>query len=96
MNFKEALQKIVAWIVVSSADPTEVSLTVKAALVAVLPMIMAVAGLAHVNLGDNQLTTVTNAIVMFIQGALTCVAAAMALYGIIRKRYYSAVSRTDE
>jgi hypothetical protein len=86
---KQALKNLVAWIVVSSADPTEVSLTVKAALVAVIPTLMAVAGVAHINLGDGTvLTSLVDALVQFIQVALTLIATAMAVWGAVRKVWY--------
>jgi hypothetical protein len=54
---KTALQKVIAWIILSSADPTEVSLTVRGALIAVIPTLIAVAGVAHVNRGDDSVST---------------------------------------
>jgi hypothetical protein len=72
---KQAFQKLIGWIVVSSADPDEVSLTVKGALVAVVPTLMAVAGLAHINLGDGSLlTSFVDGLAQLIQAALTLVA----------------------
>ena len=86
---KQALQKLIAWIVVSSADPDEVSLTVKGALVAVIPTLMAVAGIAHINLGDGSLlTSLVDALAELIQVTLTLVATAIAVWGITRKIWY--------
>jgi hypothetical protein len=91
---KQALQKLIAWIVVSSADPNEVSLTVKGALVAVVPTLMAVAGFAHINLGDGSLlTSLVDGLAQVIQVALTLVATAMAVWGTVRKVYYLIVPK---
>ena len=88
---KQALQNVIAWIVVSSADSSEVSLTVKAALLAVIPTLMAVAGIAHINLGDGSaLTSLVDVLAQFIQVALTLIASAMAVWGAARKVWYLA------
>ena len=87
----QALKNLVAWIVVSSADPNEVSLVVKVALVAVIPTIMTIAGLAHINLGDGSLlTTLVDGVVQFVQTALMLIASAMAIYGTARKIFFLA------
>lgn len=86
---KQALKNLIAWVVTSSADPTEVSLTVKGALIGVVPTLMAVAGVAHINLGDGSLlTSLVDALAQFIQVALTLIATAIAVWGALRKVYY--------
>src|SRR5436305_1423909 len=91
---KNAIENIVAWIVVSSADPTEISLTVRGALVGIIPTLMAVAGIAHINLGDGSiLTTLVDGIASTVQLALTLVATAMTVYGATRKLWYLIFSR---
>jgi hypothetical protein len=86
---KQALKNLIAWVVTSSADPSEVSLTVKGALIAVIPTLMAVAGVAHINLGDGSLlTSFVDALAQFIQIALTLVATAIAVCGAARKVRY--------
>jgi hypothetical protein len=85
----QALKNRVAWIVVSSADPNEVSLVLKAALVAVIPTIMTFSGLVHTNLGDGSLlTALVDGIAQFTQSALMLVASAMAIYGTARKIFF--------
>jgi hypothetical protein len=86
---KQALKNLISWIVTSSADPSEVSLTVKGALIAVIPTLMAVAGVAHINLGDGSLlTSFVDALAEFIQIALTLVATGIAAWGAARKVWY--------
>ena len=88
---KQALNNLVQWIIVSSADASEVYLTVKAALVAVIPTLKAEAGIAHVNLGDGSLlTTLVEDIAQLIQTTLTLIATAMAVYGSLRKIFFLA------
>ena len=76
---------IVRWIVLSSEDPTEASLTIKGFLLGVLPVLMAVAGIAHFNVGQQQLSDIFDAIAQIVQVLLTIVATAMTAYGLLRK-----------
>lgn len=88
-NAKNALDNFIHWILTSSANPAEVSLTIKAAAVGIVPVIMALAGVAHLNLGDGSvLTTLFDAFATFFQNVLTVVASGMAVYGICRKIWY--------
>jgi hypothetical protein len=88
-KIKQALMAVFEWILVSSADPNEVSLTVKGALVAIIPGVMALAGLAHVNLGDGSvLTGLFDAVAQFVQSLLTVVATVMTVVGAVRKVYF--------
>src|SRR3954463_13853819 len=56
MNPMQAIEKVLNWILMSSNNPEEVSLTVKGILINAIPSIMFVAGLAHLNLGSDTLT----------------------------------------
>jgi hypothetical protein len=76
---------IVRWFVLSSANPAEVSLTVKGALIGVLPVLMAAAGLAHFNVGQDQLTGIFDVVAGLVQVVLTIVAALVTAYGLVRK-----------
>ena len=82
---QNALDKVFNWLLVSSNDPQDVSLTVKGALLGAVPAIMYVAGVAHLGLGQDMLTAVFDAAVTFVQTALAAVAAAVTLYGAARK-----------
>ena len=71
------------WLLVSSKDPEKLSLTIKGILVGILPVLSAVFGLANVQLGD--LTPIVDAIAAAVQTFIAFVAAAIALYGLVRK-----------
>jgi uncharacterized membrane protein (GlpM family) len=73
------------WIVVSSADPGEISLTIKGVLVGLVPYVIALAGLGHLNFGADQLNTAIDAVATFVQAGLALVSAAMVLVGMARK-----------
>jgi len=84
-----ALNRVLEWILVSAADPNEVSLTIRGLLIAVVPSILFALGLAHVNLGQEQLTGIIDATVAFIGAALQAIGYAIALWGVIRKAWYT-------
>lgn len=81
----KTLKTIARWIVLSSTDPAEVSLTIQGVLVYCIPTLMAAIGLAHFNIGQDQLTALFDASTGFIQAALSLVAKAMVAYGLARK-----------
>lgn len=57
----------------------------KAAFVAVVPTLMLVIGMAHWNIGQDQLTQLFDGIVAVVQDALILVAAVVAVVGFARK-----------
>jgi hypothetical protein len=82
-----AFEEVLRWLLQSSANPNEVSLTVKGLLIGVIPTLMTIFGLAHVNLGQDQLTAIANGIVAVIQAGLILVSAITTLYGLCRKAW---------
>jgi|GEM_PF-2883593 len=84
-----AVDLIARWIVLSSANPSEVSLTIKGALVGALPLIMAGIGLAHLNIGQDAITPIFDTIASIVQGLLTLVSLGVMLYGMLRKVWLS-------
>jgi hypothetical protein len=90
-----ALDKFFNWLLVSSNDPQEVSLTVKGVLLGAVPAIMSVAGVAHLNLGSDALTAFFDVVVGFVQNALAVVASVVALYGAIRKLWLTVFKGTS-
>lgn len=79
------LNTLVRWIVISSQDPSEISLTIKGVLVGVIPYLMILIGLAHLNVGQDQLSTIVDGACTLIQDALMLVSAVMTVYGLVRK-----------
>lgn len=86
---KQALDNLIHWVVASSANPNAVSLTVRGALLGSIPAIMYVVGVAHLNLGQDQITAVFDAVAGFLQALLTVVAMGLTLYGAVRKIWLS-------
>jgi hypothetical protein len=82
-------RNIVAWITASSANPSEVSLTLKGLLIGAIPAILTISGIANLNLDNATLTSFFDAVVSFVNALLIIVATAMTLWGAIRKVYYA-------
>lgn len=81
-----SFQKFLQWLVVSSADPGKVSLMIKGVLYGILPTIVALAGLAHVTIPENEtLTGAIDGLALTIQYGLGAIASILAAYGAIRK-----------
>jgi hypothetical protein len=80
-----------SWLVQSSADPARISLTVRGALLALVPTILgivsAACGFGVVCLGVDEptLNQFIEAIVAIIQAVLALVAAFWLIWGLIRK-----------
>lgn len=72
------------WIVTSSANPDKVALTVKGALIAVIPTLIVVAQLLHWNWSQDQLTGAVEGISAIVSGFLVIV-------GLARKMFYTFV-----
>jgi hypothetical protein len=76
---------LVRWIVVSSANPEEISLTIKGVIVGFVPTAMVLIGLAHLNVGQDQLNAIIDGGATVLQDALMLVSAGMTLWGMARK-----------
>jgi len=72
-------------ILASSVNPEKLSLTVKGFIVSVVPILIAVVGLTHLNLGASDITALGDGIIVFVDLVAKIIAAAMVIYGIIRK-----------
>ena len=92
---KIALDNVISWILTSSANPSAVSLTLKGALLLSVPAIMSIVGLAHLNLGQDQLTAFFDGVATLVQTLLTVVAAGIALYGAARKIWNTVTGATS-
>jgi hypothetical protein len=76
MDFK----KILAWLITSSKDPKQLSLTVKGALLAAAPILMLVTGL-----NDPDFNRLADSIAAFVFAATTGLAALQVALGLLRK-----------
>jgi hypothetical protein len=81
----QVLEKAVGWLLVSSADPSSVSLTIRGMLIGIAPATIAVLNLAHINLGQDQLTALVDGFVNLLQAVLTVISMAITFYGAVRK-----------
>lgn len=72
------MKKFINWLVVSSANPDAVALTVKGALIAIIPTLLLLAQLAHLNWSYDQLSQIIQQISVIISSGLIFV-------GLIRK-----------
>lgn len=80
-TIKKLESALINWIVTSSANPEKVSLTVKGALIAIIPSLLVFSQMMHWGWSNDQLTLVVEAIASIVSAFLVCV-------GIIRKIYY--------
>jgi len=95
MFHMKTLNLIAQWLVRSSADPARLSLTIKGILVGVVPVIMAVAGLANIDIGSDKVSAIIDGIASLVQVVLALVAMVMTAYGIVRKLYNTITGRID-
>lgn len=72
------MKNFINWLVVSSNNPDQVALTVKGALLAVIPTFLLVAQLAHFNWSYDQLSQIVQQVTVIISSGLVFV-------GLIRK-----------
>lgn len=88
------VKKVTDWILTSSANPAEVSLTIRGILMGAIPIIMTFVGLTHLSVSSDMLTSLTNAFVIFVQAALAIVSATMIFVGAARKVWYGLFPKT--
>lgn len=75
------------WLVVSSADPYKVSLSVKGFLLTISSFIVPVVALLGHTLDNEQVQNIVDAIAVTIQSFLAFVGSIVFLVGVIRKLY---------
>ncbi len=83
--YMKTLNNIAQWVVVSSTDPSKVSLTIKGILVGTIPTIMFMLGLIHLNVGQEDLNVLIDSIAAIVQLVLSLIAVVMTTVGLIRK-----------
>lgn len=86
MAVKTIFSRFVSWILVSSENPQQVSLTVKGALLAAVPALIWLSGFSFFrSLTPDVINVTINYAVLFVQDAFSAVSFAVAGYGIVRK-----------
>lgn len=79
------LHKFFNWLMVSSSDPSKVSLTVKGGLTVLAGAIIPALGLVHVQVGSDAINQVIDSISGIVAAILAIVGYLTFLYGFIRK-----------
>lgn len=69
----------------SSVDPEKISLTVKGVIVAIVPIVITIAGLTHLNLGQADITALGDGLINLVNLIAQLTAAIMVVWGIARK-----------
>lgn len=87
------MKTFLQWLIISSSDSSKVSLTVKAFLGGLIPVLTIVLGFAHVQVGD--LTPVVDAFIAVIQAFFTFLSALLFLYGLGRKIYLTLMGQHE-
>ena len=90
------LKKIWNWFVVSSADPSKVSLTVKGVLVGIIPILVSILPIFGLKLDATTLGDVAGSIESIINAVLTIVALALGIVGFVRKVYNTLGGKTTQ
>ena len=87
VNKKTMIKKIWSWLVVSSADPTKMSLTVKAFLAGIATLITYAVGLGvvHIGFAPDVLNQFIDASVQVVQAFFAFISAVAFAIGLARK-----------
>ena len=72
-------------IIASSVDPKKISLSVKGILIAWIPVITMLSGLAGLDLDESAINNLIESVVQFVFAGSTAFAAILTAYGIARK-----------
>lgn len=86
-TIKNWFHAVTNWLLLSSANPTQASLTFKGVLLGLVPTVMMVSGFTHLALNQDLLSTSINDAATVVQDVLFIVAGAMTLYGALRKLF---------
>lgn len=83
------MKKIFAWLILSSKNPQQLSLTIKGVLVGAITYVVFFAGLFHITLSPSDLTSLVESIVQIIEMTLTLISIVATAWGFVRKIYTS-------
>jgi hypothetical protein len=83
--------KYIKWLVYSSKDPQKISLTIKGLLTAILTLVSVWAGIANIDIPNESLKKIIDAIVLSVQAVLFIVSMVATAYGAHRKVTTSSV-----
>lgn len=89
------MKKIIDWLVKSSADKEKTSLTVKGVLTGLIPVVIVLANLTSVDISNEQLASVIDAISALVFLVSGIVSALMTISGLLRKIYTTITGRNE-
>lgn len=84
------MSSFISWLIISSANPESVGMTVRGILVVLVPLIASWFGL-----GQDESNALVEAIVQLIVSAMTLIGVAMTVFGLLRKLYLQRWSHPD-
>lgn len=79
------MQKIWNWLMLSSQNPGQIALTVKASLLGAVTILTVGLGFAHIQVGN--LSPIVDALIAALQALFGLVSALAVVWGLIRKLY---------
>ncbi len=84
------LKKIWNWLVMSSANPNEMALTVKGFLGTLASILLLVSPIVHLHINDAQTTAITDMIIQIVLALCAVISALSGIMGFVRKIYLTA------
>ncbi len=91
-TIKQYVNSFLNWLLLSSNDPSQASLTFKGILLGGIPVIMSIVGFTHLAVSQDMVSTIINEVALIVQDGLFVVAACMAFYGALRKLFNGVLS----
>ncbi len=83
----KTIDKAFNWLLLSSKDPKQASLTFKGILIGIIPLIMILLQLSNVQVSNAEVNIVINQATTIVKDFLFIVAAVVTTYGAVRKVY---------
>ena len=90
------INKFLNWLLLSSRNPSEASLTFKGVLIGFVPVIIGLLQLTNVAVSSTDVNTFINQSAVGVQDILYVVAAIVTAYGAIRKIYLTTEKRVSK
>jgi len=87
------MKKFFEWLVKSSANASQISLTVKGILIGAVPAIIILANLMNINLKNQELTAVIDLVAQLIVLIGGTISVAVTAYGAVRKLILTAAGK---
>lgn len=88
------MEKFWNWLVTSSANPSEIALTVKGGLGVVVTIVLAISPILHLHVGSDQLNAVVDLIVQIAVVGAGVISAIATIGGLARKIFLTLKSPT--